>query len=97
LLKADYIANELPPGQDSPVSGGPAGAVSGKMAIWVAGAEQIFNHHKRVLDAMGDQAACIGPIGAGTIAKLVHNCTPGGTVAASPDRLHQGLSAPNMG
>jgi 3-hydroxyisobutyrate dehydrogenase len=28
-----------------------------------------------VLDAMGDQAAYIGPIGAGTIAKLVHNCT----------------------
>jgi 3-hydroxyisobutyrate dehydrogenase-like beta-hydroxyacid dehydrogenase len=24
---------------------------------------------------MGDQAAYIGPIGAGTIAKLVHNCT----------------------
>jgi 3-hydroxyisobutyrate dehydrogenase len=28
-----------------------------------------------VLDAMGDQAAYIGSIGAGTIAKLVHNCT----------------------
>jgi 3-hydroxyisobutyrate dehydrogenase len=28
-----------------------------------------------VLDAMADQAAYIDPIGAGTIAKLVHNCT----------------------
>ena len=37
--------------------------------------EQIFNRHKPVLDAMGDQAAYIGPIGAGTIAKLAHNCT----------------------
>ena len=37
--------------------------------------EQIFNRHKPVLDAMGDQAAYIGPIGADTIAKLVHNCT----------------------
>jgi 3-hydroxyisobutyrate dehydrogenase-like beta-hydroxyacid dehydrogenase len=27
------------------------------------------------LDAMGDQAAYIGPIGAGSIAELVHNCT----------------------
>ena len=35
--------------------------------------EQQFNRHKSVLDAMGDQAAYIGPIGAGTIAKLVHN------------------------
>jgi 3-hydroxyisobutyrate dehydrogenase len=60
---------------DAPVSGGPSGAASGKMAIWVGGDEQIFNRHKTVLDAMGDQAAYIGPIGAGSIAKLVHNCT----------------------
>ena len=53
---------------DSPVSGGPSGAASGKMAIWVGGDEQIFNRHKPVLDAMGDQAAYIGPIGAGSIA-----------------------------
>jgi 3-hydroxyisobutyrate dehydrogenase-like beta-hydroxyacid dehydrogenase len=51
---------------DSPVSGGPGGAASGKMAIWVGGDEQIFNRHKSVLDAMGDQAAYIGPIGAGS-------------------------------
>src|SRR5215472_8787655 len=60
---------------DSPVSGGPGGVASGKMAIWVGGDEQMFNRHKPVLDAMGDQAAYIGPIGAGTIAKLVNNCT----------------------
>src|SRR6201987_6522767 len=60
---------------DSPVSGGPGGPPSGKMPIWVGGDEQIFNRHKSVLDAMGDQAAYIGPIGAGSIAKLVHNCT----------------------
>jgi 3-hydroxyisobutyrate dehydrogenase-like beta-hydroxyacid dehydrogenase len=42
---------------DSPVSGGPSGAASGEMAIWVGGDEQIFNRHKRALDAMGDQAA----------------------------------------
>src|SRR5439155_16175324 len=60
---------------DSPVSGGPGGAASGKMAIWVGGDEQQFGRHKAVLEAMGDQARYIGPIGAGTIAKLVHNCT----------------------
>ena len=60
---------------DSPVSGGPSGAASGKMAMWVGGDEEIFNRHKPVLDAMGDQAPYIGPIGAGSIAKLVHNCT----------------------
>ena len=31
---------------DSPVSGGPGGAASGKMAIWVGGDEQQFNRHK---------------------------------------------------
>jgi 3-hydroxyisobutyrate dehydrogenase len=59
---------------DAPVSGGPKGAASGKMALWVGGDEQIFNRHKKVLDALGDQARYIGPIGAGSVAKLVHNC-----------------------
>src|SRR5712675_97374 len=58
---------------DAPVSGGPAGAASGKLAIWVGGDENIFNRHKAVLDAIGDKAAYIGPIGSATVAKLVHN------------------------
>jgi 3-hydroxyisobutyrate dehydrogenase len=58
---------------DSPVSGGPRGARSGKLALWVGGDEQIFNRHKPVLDAMGDKARYVGPIGAGSVAKLVHN------------------------
>src|SRR4051812_48639141 len=48
---------------DAPVRGGPAGAASGKLAIWVGGDESVFNQHKTVLDAMGDKAAYIGPIG----------------------------------
>jgi hypothetical protein len=36
---------------------------------------------------MGDQAAYIGPIGAGTIAKLVHNCTSAVMVWRSPNSL----------
>ena len=58
---------------DSPVSGGPKGAASGRLAIWVGGDEATFNKHKAVLDAIGDQAKYIGPIGAGSVAKLVHN------------------------
>jgi len=58
---------------DSPVSGGPKGAASGKLAIWVGGDEATFNKHKAVLDAIGDQAKYIGLIGAGSVAKLVHN------------------------
>jgi 3-hydroxyisobutyrate dehydrogenase len=58
---------------DSPVSGGPRGARTGKLALWVGGDEQIFNRYKPVLDAMGDKARYVGPIGAGSVAKLVHN------------------------
>lgn len=60
---------------DAPVSGGPSGAASGKLAIWVGGDQSTYNKYQSVLEAMGDQAAYIGPIGAGTIAKLVHNAT----------------------
>lgn len=59
---------------DAPVSGGPHGAKSGKMALLVGGDERVFNDNRRVLDAIGDQVIYIGAIGAGTVAKLVHNC-----------------------
>ena len=57
---------------DAPVSGGPTGAASRKLAIWVGGDEKVFNQHKAVLDAIGDKAAYVGPIGSATVAKLVH-------------------------
>ena len=60
---------------DAPVSGGPDGARSGKMAIWVGGDEDTFNKYMPVLDSMGDAPYYVGPIGAGAVAKLVHNCS----------------------
>jgi 3-hydroxyisobutyrate dehydrogenase len=59
---------------DAPVSGGPAGARSGRLAIWVGGDQAAFDRCKPVLDAIGDAARYVGPIGAGSVAKLVHNC-----------------------
>jgi len=59
---------------DAPVSGGPKGAETGKLALWVGGERAIFDRHKALLDAMGDRARYVGPIGAGSVAKLVHNC-----------------------
>jgi 3-hydroxyisobutyrate dehydrogenase len=59
---------------DAPVSGGPSGAKSGKMALWVGGDQAEFERCRKVLDAVGDQVIYIGPIGAGSVAKLVHNC-----------------------
>jgi 3-hydroxyisobutyrate dehydrogenase len=72
-LHADFAARGVHV-LDAPVSGGPAGARTGRMALWVGGDEAVFQRHKAVLDAMGDQARYVGPIGAGSVAKLVHNC-----------------------
>ncbi len=58
---------------DAPVSGGPKGAKSGKLALWVGGDKAVFDQYRAVLDSIGDQVRYIGPVGAGSIAKLVHN------------------------
>ncbi|MBT3535855.1 MAG: NAD(P)-dependent oxidoreductase [Rhodospirillaceae bacterium] len=58
---------------DAPVSGGPKGAASGKLAIWVGVDRAVFDANRAALDALGDQVRYIGPIGAGAVAKLVHN------------------------
>jgi 3-hydroxyisobutyrate dehydrogenase len=59
---------------DAPVSGGPRGAKTGKLALWVGGERAAFDQFRPVLGAIGDQVLYIGPIGAGSVAKLVHNC-----------------------
>jgi 3-hydroxyisobutyrate dehydrogenase-like beta-hydroxyacid dehydrogenase len=78
---------------DSPVSGGPAGAKSRKLALWVSGDETVFNRHKPLLDAIGDQAMFVGPIGAGTVAKLVHNTAGYAILAALAEVFTLGVKA----
>ena len=58
---------------DAPVSGGPTGAKSGKLAIWVGGDRATYDKYLPVLKAIGDQPFYVGTIGAGTVAKLAHN------------------------
>ncbi|HEV8342664.1 MAG TPA: NAD(P)-dependent oxidoreductase [Candidatus Binatia bacterium] len=78
---------------DSPVSGGPAGAKSRKLALWVSGERAAFDSHKPVLDAIGDQAMYVGPIGAGTVAKLVHNAAGYAILAALAEVFTLGVKA----
>ena len=59
---------------DAPVSGGPKGAQSRRLALWVGGEAALFEQYTSVLKAMGDEPLYIGPIGAGSVAKLAHNC-----------------------
>ena len=60
---------------DAPVSGGPRGAKSRNLAIWVGGDKDLFDKYKSVLDSIGDKAYYVGPIGCGAVAKLVHSCS----------------------
>jgi 3-hydroxyisobutyrate dehydrogenase-like beta-hydroxyacid dehydrogenase len=78
---------------DAPVSGGPSGAASGKMAIWVGGDRAAFDKHKAVLDAMGDRAAYIGEIGTATVAKLVHNMSSYAVSCALAETFTLGVKA----
>jgi 3-hydroxyisobutyrate dehydrogenase len=78
---------------DAPVSGGPAGAKSRKLALWVSGDKAVFDSHKPVLDALGDQAMYVGPIGAGTVAKLVHNTAGFAVLAVLAEVFTLGVKA----
>jgi 3-hydroxyisobutyrate dehydrogenase-like beta-hydroxyacid dehydrogenase len=89
----EVLARRGNPMLDAPVSGGPRGAETRKLALWVGGDEEVFNRYKSVLDAIGDQVMYVGPIGAGTIAKLVHNCAGYVIQAALAEAFTLGVKA----
>ena len=78
---------------DAPVSGGPKGAKSGKMALLIGGNKAVFEQHDKLLHAIGDQILYIGEIGAGTVAKLVHNCAGYAVQSAISELLTLGVKA----
>jgi len=78
---------------DAPVSGGPKGAQTGKLAIWVGGDQGIFEKYKPVLQAIGDQPYYVGAIGAGTVAKLAHNAASFTVQAALAEIFTLGVKA----
>ena len=78
---------------DAPVSGGPQGAKSGKLAIWVGGEQAIYDKYLSVLRCIGDQPLYVGPIGAGTVAKLAHNSASFAVQAALAEVFTLGVKA----
>lgn len=78
---------------DAPVSGGPTGAASGQLAIWVGGDEEVFDAHREVLDLLGDRPRYIGPVGQATVAKLVHNASGYMLQSALAEAFSMGLKA----
>jgi len=78
---------------DAPVSGGPKGAQSGKLAIWVGGEREAYERFLPVLRSIGDQPLYVGPIGAGSVAKLAHNCASFSVQAALAEIFTLGVKA----
>lgn len=78
---------------DAPVSGGPKGAQSGKLAIWVGGDRATYDKYLPVLKAIGDQPFYVGAIGAGTVAKLAHNAASFTVQAALAEIFTLGVKA----
>ncbi len=78
---------------DAPVSGGPKGARTRKLALWIGGDREVYDRFKPVLDAIGDQPYYVGPIGAGSVAKLVHNCAGYAVQTALAEVFTMGVKA----
>ena len=78
---------------DSPISGGAAGALSGRLAMWVGGDRATFDRCKPALEAMADRVVHVGPSGAGLVTKLVHNCSSQAMQAALAEVFVMGVKA----
>ena len=78
---------------DAPVSGGPVGARTGRLAVMVGGDREVYDRVKPTLDAIGDKVSYIGPIGSGSIAKLMHNCIGYGLQTIVAECLTLGVKA----
>lgn len=78
---------------DAPVSGGPIGAQQATLAVMVGGDRAVYDRVKPVLDAIGNKVSYVGAIGAGAIAKIVHNMIGICTQAILAEGLTLGVKA----
>lgn len=78
---------------DAPVSGGPDGAASGRLAILAGGDLAAYETALPVLQAMGDQIRYVGGCGAGTVTKLVHNLASLTMVGVAAEAMTLGTRA----
>jgi 3-hydroxyisobutyrate dehydrogenase-like beta-hydroxyacid dehydrogenase len=78
---------------DAPVSGGVAGAEAATIAIMVGGDKAAFDANLPLLKSFGANVIHMGPLGAGTIAKLVNNMVAFCNMAAGAEGLMLGAAA----
>jgi 3-hydroxyisobutyrate dehydrogenase-like beta-hydroxyacid dehydrogenase len=73
---------------DASLSGGQAGAESGKLTIMVGGDEQVFNRVLPVMNCYAKACTLIGPVGSGQKAKMVNQICIAGIVQGLAEGLH---------
>jgi 3-hydroxyisobutyrate dehydrogenase len=78
---------------DAPVASGQPGAARGIHEVIVGGEKAIFARAKPVLDAFGDQVIHAGPLGSGSICKLVHQMINSTIAQAIAEGLTLGVKA----
>jgi 3-hydroxyisobutyrate dehydrogenase len=78
---------------EAPISGGGPGARRGRLAIFVGGEKSIYERYEHVLRAMGDRPLHVGAVGAGLVAKLVHNAASQTMQAALAEVFVMGVKA----
>lgn len=66
---------------DAPVSGGPAGAEAGSLAIMAGGETADFERCRPLFQALGKHLFHVGPLGSGQTIKLVNQLIGGGIMA----------------
>jgi 3-hydroxyisobutyrate dehydrogenase len=78
---------------DAPVSGGPAGAAAGNMAMMVGGYAAALERATPILQHLTARLLHIGPSGAGQVAKLVNNLLVASHLVTAGEALRLGAAA----
>jgi 3-hydroxyisobutyrate dehydrogenase len=78
---------------DTPVSGGPPGARNATLSVMAGGDEGAYMRIKPALEAIGDKLQYIGEVGAGEVAKIVHNMMIFCTISLLAEAFTMGVKA----
>jgi 3-hydroxyisobutyrate dehydrogenase-like beta-hydroxyacid dehydrogenase len=78
---------------DAPVASGQPDAARGIHEVMVGGQQEIFERVKPILSAFGDQVLYAGPLGSGSICKLVHQMIGCAVSQAIAEGLSLGVKA----
>ena len=78
---------------DAPISGGPKGAAAASLSIMIGGADDDFTAMRPIFDVLGKKIFHLGPVGAGTTAKICNQLLTGVTHALVAEAMVLGTKA----